>query len=158
MIHSPGCRYLFVDPRLLARLVHAEFLRLEPEGNFPLRGLRGVAAVDHVAADVDAKVATDGPGSALLGVGLPDEAAALLHDVRALPHHSNYWAAAHVLHQPRKKRFRLELRVVLQKGINIGASRGPASDTHARTQESSSQCIVELHRHNPSSTREGRTE
>ena len=52
---------LLVDPSLVAALVRGDALG-EPEADLVLRGLDGVGAVDHVAAELDAEVTADGAG------------------------------------------------------------------------------------------------
>ena len=52
---------LLVNPRLVAALVRGDALG-EPEADLVLRGLDGVGAVDHVAAELDAEVTADGAG------------------------------------------------------------------------------------------------
>ena len=58
---DPNASRLLVDPRLVAALVGGDALG-EPEADLVLRGLDGVGAVDDVAAELDAEIASDGAG------------------------------------------------------------------------------------------------
>ena len=62
---------LLVDPGLGGVLVVGDALG-EPEGDLVLRGLDGVGAVDDVAAELDAEIASDGAGlgGAAMGGGV----------------------------------------------------------------------------------------
>ena len=66
---------LFVHPVGGGHLVVAQAFR-EPHGDFLVGGLDGVRAVDDVAADVNAEVATDGARGGVGGAGLAQQLAA----------------------------------------------------------------------------------
>ena len=76
---------LLVDPSLVAALVGGYALG-EPEADLVLRGLDGVGAVDHVAAELDAEVTADGAGlgGAVVGRSVKGDASVSVLSRRAI--------------------------------------------------------------------------
>lgn len=71
---------LLVDVHNVGGAPVDELLSLEPESDLALGRLDRVRAVDDVAANINAKVATDGAGGRLEGLGGANELAASLND------------------------------------------------------------------------------
>ena len=87
----------------------------EPEGNLVLGGLLGVGAVDEIAADDLAKVATDGARGGVGRLGGAEDLAALCRRVESLPDHRDDGTGGHVVDQPGKEGLAVEIFVVLLK-------------------------------------------
>lgn len=90
--------HLFVDPSLDGWCPGDEIFVGEPEGDFLVRWLNSVGAVDDVAADLDAEISADGSWERVSWVGGTEHLAAGLDGVQTLPDHGDDWAGAHVLH------------------------------------------------------------
>lgn len=95
-------------------VVVGDLLVGEPHGDLVLSAVGRVAAVDDVAANGDAKVATDAASLRVVGVGGTHELAALLDDVGALPDHADDGARGEVLAEARVE---LEVAQVLVVGL-----------------------------------------
>jgi len=115
-----GWRPSLVDPLDVRLLPVDELLGLEPEGDLLVGALHSVRAVADVPAHLDAEVAADSAGLAVLGVGLAQHNAAGLDRRLALPYHGHHGTAGHVLDQAVEERLGREVGVVLLQVVLAG--------------------------------------
>lgn len=104
---------VLVDPLVLGGLVLGQLLGLEPEGDLLVGGLDAVAAVDDVAASLDAEVAANAAGLRVGGVGLAEHHTAGLDHTQALPDHGHDGAHLHVVDEAGEERAAGQVGVVL---------------------------------------------
>mmetsp|Transcript_26623 Transcript_26623/g.83645 ORF Transcript_26623/g.83645 Transcript_26623/m.83645 type:complete len:237 (+) Transcript_26623:73-783(+) len=95
-VSTPAATSLLVDPALAVRGPGADTLG-EPQLNLLLGVLDRIGAVADVPADLDAKVAADGAGLALGGLGRAEHLAAGDDSAISRPHHAEDRAGHHVV-------------------------------------------------------------
>lgn len=97
-----------------------EFFLVEPKGNFLFGAWYGVAAVDYVAADLNAEIAPDGAGLGFQRVRCADHVAPGEDDIVTFPHHGYDGARLHELDEPVEEGTAGQVGVVLLQQFLAG--------------------------------------
>lgn len=112
---------LFVDP-LVNYLGVGEDTFGEPEGNFLVGALNAVRSMADIAANINAKVTTDGSGKGGQGVGLTEDLAGGLDNILAGEAEAHDWATRHKGNEAGEEGLSGEVRVVLLEELLGGGS------------------------------------
>lgn len=98
-VYFPQAVSSLIDPSFRCILPARQLLWAKPQGDLLLGTLNRITAMNHILANFNAEVSSDGTRPGLSRVGLSDHCACHPDHIQALPHHGHHRPRAHVLHQ-----------------------------------------------------------
>lgn len=117
-------RHLFVDPVLGSWSPADQLLFGEPEGDFFVCRLNSIRSVDDVSANLNAIIASDGPGHGISRIGGSQHLTSGFNSIQSFPDHWYNWARVHVCDESREEGTGAQISVVFLQQLLGRLHRG----------------------------------